>query len=418
MHSLISVLLESVKRQFFGGPFYSLPPPQCIPKETGFSIPFSAETEVLNKVDTEVRHRLEFHERYWWTRSGYALAVLLYNAGYSNHAQYQALAFFAVVVAPNLGAAREPSLGPNPWNSFMTDDGNPIELSWDWHTGNKLPTVRFSIEPVGVHAGTLRDTQNLYGASKFRRTLLQLPKRANVEWFDHFNAQFNCYDIADGSIEEGHSSQVFFAFDLTADGITSKAYLFPGFKARTLGQSNLMVLSQAIASAPYSTPDKLEALSVFKDFAMDPMIPALEMDMLAIDLIEPTASRLKIYFRSRETTFSSVRRIMTLGNRTATPEVDQGLQNLKRLWDTLLEREGSMDDEALPTVDHRTAGILYNVEFRLGSALPKVKIYIPVRHYANSDKNIVRGLGDYMHGVNGQSGRSMPRYAHALGTIL
>lgn len=418
MHSLISVLSKAVERQFFGGPFYSLPPPQCIPKETGVSIPFSAETEVWHKVDTEVRHCLGFHERYWWRRSGYALAVFLYNAGYSSHGQYQALIFFAVVVGPSLGAAHEPSLGPNPWSSFMTDDGNPIELSWDWHTDNKLPTIRFSIEPVGVHAGTPRDPQNRYAASRFRRTLLQLPTRANVEWFDHFNDQFNCHGIADGSAEEGHSSQVFYAFDLAEDGITSKAYLFPGFKARAMGQTNLTVLSQAIASAPYCTPDNLRALSVFEDFVTDSMTSALEMDMLAIDLIEPTASRLKIYFRSRETTFSSVRRIMTLGNRIATPEVVHGLQNLKRLWDVVLEREGSMDDEPLPAVDHRTAGILYNIEFCLGSALPNVKIYIPVRHYASSDKNIVHGLGDYMHGVNEQNARCMPGYGHALSTIL
>lgn len=420
MHSLTTVLSKSVACQLFGGPFYSLLLPQYTRKENGVLIPLSAVTEVWHKVDTEVRHSLSFNQQYWWRTSGYALAVLLYNAGYSSHAQYQTLTFFAVVVAPSLGAAFEPSLlCPRPWGSFMTDDGNPIELSWDWGIGNKPPTIRFSIEPVGVQAGTPRDPQNLYATSRFRQTLLHLPTKPNVEWFDHFNHKFNRHDVANDSTVEGHSSQVFFAFDLAEEGITSKAYFFPGFNARATGQTNLAVISQTIVTAPYCTTENLGALSVFEDFATDPSTPALEMDMLAIDLIEPTTSRLKIYFRSRETTFSSVRHIMTLGKRTATPEVVQGLNNLKRLWDAVLEREDSLENEPLPSVAHRTAGILYNAEFCLGSVVPKVKIYIPVRHYASSDQNIIRGLGDYLYGVNNTHGaRCMPGYVHALGTVL
>lgn len=172
-----------------------------------------------------------------------------------------------------------------------------------------------------------------------------------------------------------------------------------------MGQLNLTVISQAIVAAPYCRPDKLKALSVFQEFATDCLRPMPEMGMLAIDLVDPIASRLKIYFRIRETSFSSVQHTMTLGNRIETPELVRGLRNLKPLWDAVLERNGFPEDAALPQIDHRTAGILYNVEFHLGSAVPQVKIYIPVRHYAGSDQKIMHGLDEYQCHVNTQSNR-------------
>ena len=387
-------------------------------KKIGIHIPLSTMTTVWHQVDSEVRHALSNHERYWWRTSGYALAVLLSHAGYSSHVQYQNLEFFAVMVAPHLGAAQKSPLDEKPWKSFMTDDGNPIELSWDWHTGTKSPTIRFSIEPVGLHAGTPIDPENRYAASEFRQALLRSRVGANFEWYDHFNEQFDCHGTVDTSAQEGHLSQSFFAFDLANAGITSKAYFFPGFKARAKGQMNLTVISQAIATAPLCTPDKLKALSVFQEFATDFLKPMPEVDMLAIDLVDPRASRLKIYFRVRETSFSSVQYTMTLGNRIGTPELVEGLRNLKRLWDAVLERNSFPKDAPLPNTDHRTAGILYNVEFHLGSAVPKVKIYIPVRHYASSDEKVMHGLGEYLSHDNTQSRRHVPGYVHALGTVL
>lgn len=415
----MGVLSKPVVLQFLPRSSCNVPSPQYGCNQTGATIPLSAVTAIWHQVDSENRHCLSLHQRYWWRSLGYALAVLLWNAGYSNHAQYLSLVFFAVVVSSSLGPAMEPPRGVIPWSSFMTDDGNPIELSWDWHTGTKPPTIRFSIEPIGVDAGTATDPENQYAASKFHQALLRSLPRTNVEWFDHFNQQLSCHAIAGGLAPEGHSSRIFYAFDLTEDGITSKAYFFPGFKAKATGQTNLTIISQAIRTAPYCAPERLEALAVFQEFVTDSLTPALEMDMLAIDLIDPTASRLKIYFRNRETSFSSVRRTMTLGNRIAAPDLIHGLRNLKLLWDALLERERwSDDDESLPTVDHRTAGILYNVEFCLGNAVPKVKIYIPVRHYANSDRKIICRLGDYLYRINAHSGRYIPRYSHGLGSLL
>lgn len=49
---------------------------------------------------------------------------------------------------------------------------------------------------------------------------------------------------------------------------------------------NITVISQAIATAPFCTPDKLKALSIFQEFAADFFKPVPEVDMLAIDLVD------------------------------------------------------------------------------------------------------------------------------------
>ncbi|RYP73833.1 hypothetical protein DL771_003411 [Monosporascus sp. 5C6A] len=332
------------------------------------------------------------HELHWWKTSGRALAVLLHNAGYSYAAQIRILTFFVEVIAPNLGVADEP--GANRWKSFMTDDNNPIELSWDWHTGHQRPTIRFSVEPVGLDAGSALDPRNERAPAEFKESVLSALPDTDMRWFDHFEQYFN--EGVDHHSPEGHQSKFFWAFDLGEKKPSPKAYFFPGYRAKQTGRSNLEVISAAIVAAPSYRAGSLDAFNMFVEYARGRSGPPLEMDMLAIDMIDVSKSRLKIYFRSRQTDFRSVRETMTLGGRVSGHEMEMGLQRLRRVWDSLFGTEGLSDDTPLPDVDHRTAGLLYNVEFRLGSTAPKVKIYIPVRHYARSDWQILAAVSGFV----------------------
>ncbi|KAK1142088.1 aromatic prenyltransferase (DMATS family) [Aspergillus melleus] len=357
---------------------------------------YSLQSPVFQRVTAEIQ--LDSHSAYWWHTSGLLVSALLEEAGYSSAAQYRILIFFGRTIAPYLG----PVYLPDPqWHSFMTDDHHPIELSWDWHTGHhQPPTIRFSIEPVGIHAGTPTDPENQQADLSFRKALstaLPLPD-THMAWFQHFDDFLTPKTPTGTRLMEGHPSKIFYAFDLSANAaITSKAYFFPGFQARATHQSNLDVISAAIASAPGCT--SLEALHTFQDFARDPLTPPLEMDMLAIDNDPPAQSRLKVYFRNRATSFASIRQMMTLGGRlpdTEDEDTARGLQNLRTLWDALFDQAGAPETQSLSSTGHRTTGLLYNVEFRPGRSALKVKIYIPVRHYARSDGQIMNTVHDYM----------------------
>ena len=237
-----------------------------------------------------------------------------------------------------------------------------------------------------------------------------------TEWFDHFKAQFDGVEHELVYSEEGHSSHIFYAFDLEDREISSKAYFFPGPKARELGQSNLEVISRAIKAAPHVRAAETEALSLFCEYAQVKGLDTLELDMLALDMIDPLASRLKIYFRIRETTFTSVIDALTLGGRVTSREIDKGLDGVRELWNSVLDVNEESHDLGLPFVGHRTAGILYNVAFKLGDSMPEVKIYIPVRHYATSDREIMRGLSNYLY--NSKRHAYLPHFEKAMTSLL
>ncbi|KAL5337679.1 aromatic prenyltransferase [Aspergillus crustosus] len=375
------------------------------------------KTPVYLLVTAELQTSLTSHGQYWWKTSGYLLAAFLHDAGYSLRSQHHILTFFGRTIVPYMGVAY--NIHSPQWRSFMTDDHHPIELSWDWHTGRKPPTVRFSIEPVGINAGTPLDPENKQVDKSFREALKYAFPKTNLEWFYHFDRELTPKDTAGTGLMEGHPSKLFYAFDLTAEGVTSKAYFFPGFKARETNQTNFQVICDVIARAPQRSQNQLDALRVFEDFAYDKDTPSLEMDLLAIDMTPPADARLKIYFRSRDTSFGSVRQMMALGGRVAYPGLEFGLQNLRRLWDALLDQEGVAGDQPLPEeTNHRTAGLLYNVEFRADSGQPKVKIYIPVRHYARSDERVISAVHRYMESVEGSKGGLRHIYADTMRRVF
>ncbi|KAI1163401.1 aromatic prenyltransferase [Nemania serpens] len=301
----------------------------------------------------------------------------------------------------------------------MTDDGTPLEVSWDWGTNDGPPMIRYSIEPIGLYAGSSLDPGNMIAAPAFQEQLLHSLGNMRLDWFQHFKEFFDVRNEEAGFVRDtgDHNTSIFYAFDSSPTEITAKVYFFPKIRARATGKSSLEVLSQAIHAAPHSTNDMLKSWDMFCDFSSNPGGQALEHEMLAIDLISPLESRLKIYFRCRETTFNSVINIMTVGGRIKNPKLYQGLEDLNRLWNALFHTDADVPPEqSLPKVDHRTAGILYNIEFRLGDTYPVAKIYLPVRHYSRSDEAVIQGSNLYFQ--HHQRGKYMPSYAKAMRALL
>lgn len=373
-------------------------------------------TSAFHKVDRDASFPLDYHATSWWRSSGFMLAVMLDKAGYSDDAQYRLLKFIRAIT-PILGNSH--ASGTQHWKSFMTDDHTPIEVSWDWRVGDQRPKIRFSIEPVGPHAGTILDPDNRYAAPMLQGFMARALPNAQLEWLAHFQREL-CGTHAMGSAE-GHSSREFYAFDLEEKDIVSKAYFFPGFKAKATGQSNYDVITDTIASAPGSSPEKLQALEIFHDFIDDPDSPQLEMDMLAIDLVEPDDSRFKIYFRIRDGSFDSIRNAITLGGRLDQQSgMEQGIQRLRQFYYDSLGRgaESPADGTSLLDSDHRTAGILYNAEFKYGSTHPRVKVYLPVRHYVDSEEVVMHALDKHFRRTQSPKVATMSQYREAIYTSL
>ncbi|KAF5674485.1 tryptophan dimethylallyltransferase 1 [Fusarium circinatum] len=341
-----------------------------------------------NKTGTAV----DIHQQHWNQTIGSTLIRFLASAGYDSQSQSRILDQFSNLVAPFLGSS--PVRGEPKWKSFMTDNNCPVELSWDFHTGNSQPAIRYSIEPIGLEAGTATDLHNEEAAAKFMRRATRAFPDFDTALFNHFYEYFN--GRWNANWPEGHRSTMFWAFDLKESVTTNKAYFFPGLIAHAMDKSKLEVMADSITSAPGCRPQNISSFASFSKFIHERQHLGFEMDMLASDLVPVEESRLKIYFRIRRTDFRSVTEMMSLGGRIHGQEFDYGMRNLRNLWDMLLGTSGVPDDIPLPHNNHRTSGILYNVELRTNSTTPKVKIYIPVRHYAKNDSQIIEALGDFL----------------------
>ena len=360
--------------------------------------------------------------RFWWTRTGIPLAILLDKAGCSIDAQCQNLLFFYCCVIPELGAGNNAQGLPRYWKSFMTDHFSPIELSWEWGCGGESPTIRFSIEPIGPYAGTPADPLNQYATARLIHQYQRHIQNCDLSLFDYFSRELLSYSQSLSRVDEapgsqGHRSRTFIGVDFGQDHVMLKAYFFPTFKAAELGQSTWTIITQAVQNFSEYTPSAYPGLSILQTFlTSSPQGSGLETEMFAIDCVAPASSRLKIYMRSRSTSFDSVRVIMRLGGAVDGADVNYGLIELWKLWKLVFSKEQECSTaEDLQENGHRTAGILYYFDLKQGEAFPGVKVYLPVRHYGQSDLAIAEGLLAYLK--NRQQGCLASKYLEALESI-
>ncbi|KAF5682458.1 tryptophan dimethylallyltransferase [Fusarium circinatum] len=336
---------------------------------------------------------------WWWKTLGPQLNTLLTEADYDLNEQYEALLLLYRWVVPEMGP--RPWSSTVPWKSFMTDDHSPIEYSWKWNSGSKKPDIRYAVELANPLTGSEKDPFNQIPTRNFVYNLAKAIPELDLTWFEHFWHEL----LGPGSPTTSTSaistkgSTIFAALEMLRGRLSIKVYFIP---VETPDISAWHQIKHAIET---SGCQHLEALNhVDKYLSSHDNGKQLRPFMLAIDLVEPSASRLKIYARSNQTSFRFVRDVMTVGGlRTG---LDQSLQNFYDLWKRALglNPDTSPEDE-LPSVDHLTSGAVFNFDVAPKSSLPDVKAYIPVRHYTNNDLQAALGLIGYLeeHGHEGYS---------------
>lgn len=362
--------------------------------------------EVVRK---RLRHQ-ETNAQFWWSTTGPLLATLLREASYHISAQFEILLFYFLFIVPELGP-RPDSFGRfAQWESFMTDENMPIELSWDWGLGGTSPTVRLSMEPSGLDAGTPEDPLNEHATHRIVDKFWRTFPSTDLSLYHHFSKELLTYNIEneinDAALTTaGHRSRSFVAFDFGQTGIMLKAYFFPVFKAREAGQSSIALISQAIAKLAKVEGLRFPGYDCLSDYIRtSPIGSGFQAEMLSIDCVSPVSSRMKLYLRSQSTSFDSVRANMTLDGKLKQQDLEKGILELEKLWKLVLfPVQTGHPNEELPHKAHRTAGLLYYYDIGPGRSYPTPRLYIPVRHYGRNDSVIVEGLVSYLK-TRGQDG--------------
>ncbi|KAL9122382.1 MAG: hypothetical protein Q9187_001066 [Circinaria calcarea] len=333
---------------------------------------------------------------FWWQTTGPFLGMLLSEAGYNLHSQYEGLLFYRHFIATNLGAQPTNDGEPRKWRSYMTDDYSPVEFSWNWNNSTRPPKIRCTIEAIPSNTESIDAFNQAKTMEVVHQLQVALPY---IDWhlFNYFASTFSAHGIsASGEGTQGparnHQSSMFLGFEFEGDKVAVKAYFAPAVQ---VGESCWDAVYPSIKGLEQGSM-RFPALDELSNFlAASPEGRLLDVEGLAIDCISPSQSRLKVYARSPLTSFDSVWTYMTMGGKLSRSEKVR--RELSDLWRLVLELDRSFSSsESLPLKTDRTAGIMYNYDIRAGTIMPEPKIYINTRHYGQNDLSIAQGLASFM----------------------
>ncbi|PVH78392.1 aromatic prenyltransferase [Cadophora sp. DSE1049] len=310
-----------------------------------------------------------------------------------------------------------PALGPRPtssstWTPHLTKEHSPFEPSWNIQ-GDKQQ-IRFTIEPVGPEAGTTSDVLNQAHPLSFVESLAasrQCPS-LDTTWWKHFTSELFVSSPEITSLQAISpparvTPTCFLAFDLPSEefGPILKAYLFPHRRSLMTAKSTtqciidstkklhspkislLPALShiESFLNAKHSTTEQVSDSKVISNLGGEEHGKSIEM--MAIDCINPSKARIKLYVKENIASFENVKNIYTLGGRRSSAEIDEGLKAFEKFWVALFD-----DTENMKL---KPAFLFLGLEIVPGVEMPEVKLYIPAWTCPFGDGEITSRLAGY-----------------------
>ena len=309
--------------------------------------------------------------------------------------------FFDRCLAPALGRFPNRERDHQKWRSFMTDDFTPLEVSWSLTAHSH--SIRISVEAIGHLAGSDGDPFNVRRSDELAQELQRVLPSLDLRLYELLRNEVVVDQTRLGPIQQGRKtsepgSQIFFGFDFNESDIATKIYFMPAVKATQCGVTRLQMASDVLPSLENAGSRLRPAFSVLEEYILSASLPKPQVEIFSIDCCDPTTSRFKVYVRNQQTNFQTVCDMFTLGGRLNHAETNKELSTLRDVWFSVLGLphtfpvDAELRPSSLSSENHRTSGVLYYFALRHGEALPEPKVYIPVRHYAKSDRQIAQGL--------------------------
>lgn len=193
--------------------------------------------------------------------------------------------------------------------------------------------------------------------------------------------------------------------------MVGKVYFLPHVRARAMGLSQADIVNACMSQLKVGSSWDL-VLSHIDSYQQD-VKPY--PDMLAVDCLEPSKNRVKVYFRTHSTSFNAIVHLMTLGGKLTGPSILETVSTIRCLWSLFFP--GVDPDKPLTPKrpEHCPLGFLIYFEMSLGRLTPIPKVYIPVRHYCDNDAQVAHALSEYYATINQDFGK---RYISDLRRLL
>ncbi|TFK21500.1 aromatic prenyltransferase [Coprinopsis marcescibilis] len=392
------------------------------------------------------------HSNFWWIRLGAPFAAMLDTANYDAVPQCKFLCFVYRTVIALMPPHDTPCS-----DSVMTIDNSPVELSWvlppqsrdgfEASSSNQCPNgsaakgvskqsnnrqVRFAIEPMHPVSGRrLKGSRVLDYLTSAEGSLGLIAAAKDSMTWRKKTEQFLFPQSCDGD-EIPDGSRFFVGFDFLTDGtVTLKVYYLPAPHSPTEHDSSEKRSPIALWDVDYkplrrlvSTLDPallkpLDFLLSYFDTLDEDHKPRIQI--ISMDCVTSSENRLKIYCRPKTgSSWSDAVGAFTLGGRLHTPQMEETVRDMERLWNNMFPQAHSsincdlhmvapLEDHEILDVDssngiqldqrlHPVGGLLYYYSLFAGkgakdSVYPK--LYLPVSRYCSDDQAIARAIEDY-----------------------
>jgi DMATS type aromatic prenyltransferase len=340
-------------------------------------------------------------QEFWWTSLAPVLGKFLVKADYEVSQQFAFLSWFHKFIIPAFGPRPEEGK-ERLWRTQVTPTGAPFQPSWNLQNGKS--TVRFTIEPTGAQAGTREDCFNQVAAFDLMKKLKTTMPNLEDSWFYHCAKELyvpkdliNIMLLVKGPPKGPRPPTCFLAFDLLKNDIETKAYFFPHIRAFQLGITQGELIINTVKGLNGNGIDMNPGLAVLENYlASGGPVSLKNCEMLAIDCVEPSRARAKIYVNSYNNSFNKIKDIYTMGGRITDKAILKSLGPLKELWRLLFNMpETGFEDIELPNIMHHRACFVFGFEFKSGSPTPVTKIYFPLWHFCQNDAQISTALSGF-----------------------
>jgi DMATS type aromatic prenyltransferase len=336
-------------------------------------------------------------QKFWWTYTAPVLGKFMAKADYNVAQQYSFLSWFHNFILPALGPS--PAEGKErTWRAQCTPNASPFQPSWNIQ--NNKSTVRFTIEPISFNAGTREDVFNhAAGVDLVKKLSASMPDM-ETSWFDHCVKELYVSKdtinmiLAVKGIPKAKPPTVFIAFDLLEKAIETKAYFFPHMRAFLMGVTQGELVINTVKGFNEEGIDMNPGLDAFEEYLRSGgSATHRNVEMLAIDCVEKSRARAKIYVNSFNNSYNKIKDIYTMGGRLNDKATVDSLEPLKDLWRLLYDMpETDFEDIEIPNIMHPRSCFVIGFEFKSGEPLPVAKIYFPMWHYAKNDNQISTAL--------------------------
>ncbi|RYP42587.1 hypothetical protein DL767_000111 [Monosporascus sp. MG133] len=290
-------------------------------------------------------------------------------ADYPTNEQYRILSFCHEYILPFCGP-RPTAEGEIFWPTLITKDGTPFEPSLNFY--NNKATLRVGYAPACKLSGSSDDPVNqrtpIAALEKQKRVLPQ----QNLKWVDHFK---NAWFIDDD------------------DAVA--------LKARVSNKLFEQAAVQCLIGYVFSDDTQVKVAMMLEEYTDSEEAKQVQVQPCFVNFDvnlkeDYRLSRLKVYYATPRTAFSTIVQIFTLGGRLNGPEVDQAVEYLRILWQNVLALpENQPDNQGLPGRYHSLAVTQFNFELWPGSKLPVPQIYLPTNFYGRGELGIAEGVENF-----------------------